>query len=182
MCFHRRTLFTCNHHAWGALTEPCDVEKAFERGERDKGCDVRWSHGFETVRVQMKCAECAMTQAAQEYRFGVVKEQIKVLNEYLQMIKGIEENEGQEGNPDGKGEKKEEDAKGEGDDPMSSLDAFASSSSSSIDGDSEDTGDTSVNEGGCEGCDETMEEVRVDPDHRPLKLPQIVAERKARGI
>jgi hypothetical protein len=177
MCFHRRLVFTCSHHAWGGLTQPCVVEKAFDSSERDEGCGVRWSHGIDTVRIQTKCPACVRTQADDKYRFGVVKEQIKVLKEHLELIRGV----------DGDGEKekdveKEEDVKGEEDASLSSSSAASGSSSSdSVGGGSEDTGDTSLAEGGCEGWDETIEEVRVDPNHRPLKLPQIVAERMAKG-
>ncbi|AEO65462.1 uncharacterized protein THITE_27672, partial [Thermothielavioides terrestris NRRL 8126] len=81
MCFHRRVVFGCGHHAWQGLTRPCEREKAFNRGEVDTGCSVMWSHGFDTTRVQEDCAKCKDTKAGQEFRLGVVKEQIKALKE-----------------------------------------------------------------------------------------------------
>ncbi|KAK4142609.1 uncharacterized protein C8A04DRAFT_13066 [Dichotomopilus funicola] len=88
MCFHRRLVFTCSHHAWLNLTKACDTEASFERGNTDTGCSIRWSHGYDTIRVQDKCAKCAGTQQGDSYRFGVVKDQIQALKEHLKLIKG----------------------------------------------------------------------------------------------
>ncbi len=90
MCFHRRLVFSCNHHVWLGITRPCPVEESFDRGEIDTGCSVRWSHGFDTVRIQSECPKCLERQAGEQFRLGVIKDQIKVLKEHLRMIKGEE--------------------------------------------------------------------------------------------
>ncbi|KAK4127078.1 hypothetical protein N657DRAFT_687428 [Parathielavia appendiculata] len=188
MCFHGRLVFSCRHYAWLGVTQPCSVEKAFDRGETDTGCGVRWSHGFDTVRVQQQCAGCTQTRTKTEYRFGVVKERIKVLKGHLKLIKGVvvggqtkdEKGQGVDHvNEEKDGEKEESAHSAECDSPGEKSSAAASSGSSAAE--SENTGDTSL-EDGCGGFDEIMEEVRVDSKHRPLKLPRIVAEGTARKI
>ena len=141
MCFHRRLVFSCNHHAWLGITRPCPVEESFNRGEVDTGCSVRWSHGFDTIRIQSGCPKCLERQAGEQFRLGVVKDQIRVLKEHLGMIKGAEAIK---------------------DDDWLSLDSeredakLQDTSPSAV---TEDTDDTLVEE---VSSDETMEEVRVD--------------------
>ncbi|KAK4033999.1 hypothetical protein C8A01DRAFT_39517 [Parachaetomium inaequale] len=167
MCFHRRLVFACSHHAWLGLTRPCELEQSFDRGDVDTGCSARWSHGFDTVRMQAKCPRCTKTQEGHRFRFGIVKDQIAVLKEHLRLIKGASEIKEREWlHMDSA---VQDDAKSDGTEEEG---ADASSSG--------ETGDTSV-EGGVECLDEAMEEVRVDPKHETLRLPQIVAARTARA-
>ncbi len=144
MCFHRRIVFSCNHHVWLDITRPCPVEESFNRGEADTGCSVRWSHGFDTIRIQSSCVKCLERQAGEQFRLGAVKDQIKVLKEHLRRIKEVE------------------DIK---DDDWLSLDSEqenAKSDETSPSGVTEDTDDTLVEE---VSLDKTLEEVRVDPKH-----------------
>ncbi|KAK4103072.1 SNase-domain-containing protein [Parathielavia hyrcaniae] len=114
MCFHRRLVFSCSHHAWLGVTQPCSVEKAFDRGEADTGCGARWSHGFDTVRVQQQCAGCVQARAGAEYRFGVVREQLRVIREHLELIKGVTVGEqGEDGKGEGEAEKEKKDGERE---------------------------------------------------------------------
>ncbi|KAK4240670.1 hypothetical protein C8A03DRAFT_31160, partial [Achaetomium macrosporum] len=91
MCFHKRLLFGCSHYEWLGLTRPCELEESYNRGEVQVGCSVKWSHGFDTIRIEDKCPECAEKGANDNYRLGVLKEQIKVLKEHLRLIKGVPE-------------------------------------------------------------------------------------------
>ncbi|KAH6854622.1 hypothetical protein B0I37DRAFT_441600 [Chaetomium sp. MPI-CAGE-AT-0009] len=88
MCFHRRLVFDCSHHAWLGITQRCEVEEAFDRGEYNVGCSVRWSHGYGTIRIQLKCPRCTMQQKGDGSRLSLVKDQIKALKEQLKAIKG----------------------------------------------------------------------------------------------
>ncbi len=90
MCFHRRLVFSCNHHAWLGITRPCPVEESFNRGEIDMGCSVQWSHGFDTIRIQSGCPKCLERQTGEQFRLGLIKDQIKVLKDHLMTIKGEE--------------------------------------------------------------------------------------------
>ncbi|KAK3311140.1 uncharacterized protein B0T15DRAFT_520560 [Chaetomium strumarium] len=91
MCFHKRLLFGCSHYEWLSLTRACELEESYNRGEVQVGCSVRWSHGFDTVRVDEKCPKCAERDASDNYRLGVLKEQIKVLKEHLMLVNGVSE-------------------------------------------------------------------------------------------
>ncbi|KAL2175412.1 uncharacterized protein P884DRAFT_279217 [Thermothelomyces heterothallicus CBS 202.75] len=141
MCFHRRLVFGCAHHAWLGITRPCETEASFDRGETDTGCSVRWSHGYDTIRVRAKCRTCIKAQEGTSFRLGVVKEQLKVLKEHLALIKGEPLEAVQEEEEKEKGKGKNEEWLGE---QLGRL-------------------------------DEVMEEVRIDPKHRALKLPSIVS-------
>jgi hypothetical protein len=165
MCFHRRLVFACSHYAWLGLTRPCELEQSFDRGDVDTGCSAMWSHGFDTVRVQDNCARCTKAQKSHSYRFGIVKDQIAVLKEHLRMIKGASEIKEREWLHMDAAVQDDAESKSDG-----TEGADASSSG--------ETDDTSV-DGEVECLDEAMEEVRVDPKHFPLKLPQLVAGRVA---
>ncbi|KAK4131737.1 hypothetical protein BT67DRAFT_444524 [Trichocladium antarcticum] len=89
MCYHSRLVFGCSHHAWLGVSRPCELEKAFGRGEVNTGCSTKWSHGFDTTRIPQKCRRCVRSEARQGYRLSVVKNQIKALKEQLQMIRGV---------------------------------------------------------------------------------------------
>ncbi|KAJ4290128.1 putative endonuclease lcl3 [Collariella sp. IMI 366227] len=127
MCYHRRLLFACSHYAWLNLTRPCVVEKSFSRGKTDVGCAVKWSHGFDTIRVQKDCPKCAATREDDSFRLSVIKDQIQALKEQLRLIKCVEGLEGQTS---------EDDQNGEGED---SSEVFTS-----LAGKRENTGDTFV--------------------------------------
>ncbi|KAK4154648.1 hypothetical protein C8A00DRAFT_14222 [Chaetomidium leptoderma] len=157
MCFHKRLVFACSHHAWLGVTQPCELEEAFNRREVNTGCSVMWSHGYDTIRIQAKCPKCAKTQAGHGFRFGIVKDRIKVLKEHLELIKGLA------------GKKDKVDSKQEQDQDVQSDDTNEGNATSSLPGGTKDTGDASFDD----GC-ETMEEVRVDPKHWPLKLGRLV--------
>ncbi|AEO54444.1 hypothetical protein MYCTH_2089049 [Thermothelomyces thermophilus ATCC 42464] len=141
MCFHRRLVFGCAHHAWLGITRPCETEASFDRGETDTGCGVRWSHGYDTIRVRAKCRTCIKAQEGTSFRLGIVKEQLKALREHLTLIKGESLETVREEEEKEKGKEKNEEWLGE---QLGRL-------------------------------DEVMEEVRIDPKHRALKLPSIVS-------
>ena len=153
MCFHSRLVFGCNHHAWLGISRSCDLEKSFDRGEVNTGCGVMWSHGFDTVRIEATCPRCAESQASQNFRLGVVKDQIRVLNERIKMIKGFSEITDEE---------------------RLNLDSEQGSDDAVTSVSTEDTGNTSLEDG---YLSEVLEEVRFDPKHFPLMLSQIVAGR-----
>ncbi|KAL2165941.1 hypothetical protein VTG60DRAFT_3583 [Thermothelomyces hinnuleus] len=190
MCFHRRLVFGCAHHAWLGITRPCETEASFDRGETDTGCSVRWSHGYDTIRVQAKCRTCIKAQEGTSFRLGIVKEQLKALKEHLALIKGepletVQEEEEKE-KEKGKGKEKnglDLDAapRDDGQSGVTKGKGANASPSSSPSCDSDDIVATLLGEewlGGQLGrLDEVMEEVRVDPKHRTLKLPSIVAAR-----
>ncbi|KAK4243242.1 hypothetical protein C7999DRAFT_44910 [Corynascus novoguineensis] len=165
MCFHRRLVFDCAHHAWLGVTRPCELEASFYRGEVDTGCRVRWSHGYDTIRIKTKCRKCIQVQEKTSFRFGIVKGRLKVLKERLALIKGEPLKSVEEAcsamRDDGRSDIAKEEPAG------------ASSWPSSSHGIGETT-NTSLAEMWCEeqsGClEETMEEVRVDPKHRTLEL------------
>jgi hypothetical protein len=91
MCFHKRLLFGCSHYEWLGLTRACELEESYNRGEVHVGCSVRWSHGFDTVRIEEKCPKCAEKDASDNHRLAVLKEKIKVLKENLRLVKGVSE-------------------------------------------------------------------------------------------
>lgn len=171
MCFHRRLVYTCSHHVWLQITRPCAAEESFDRGEADTGCGVRWSHGFDTVRVQIPCPACVAQHTAHTSRLGAVKDQIKALKEQLKTIKGPEAVKGdawlggEEGGSEGQGV------------AAAVVAVDETGSDEAVLSGSEQTDETLIEEE--EGClDESMEEVRVDPKHWPFKLPLVIAERR----
>lgn len=184
MCFHRRLVFGCAHYAWLGITQPCKIEAAFDRGETDTGCDVKWSHGYDTIRVQTKCLACIQAQEGTNFRLGIVKEQLKVLKEHLALIKGEQLGSVQ------KAKEEEKDGCGLDAEPRNdgqsaaTKETGANATPASPPGSSGENAATPLEEGWLEEhvnlLDEIMEEVRVDPKHRSLKLPSIVAARKYR--
>ncbi|KAK0730814.1 hypothetical protein B0H67DRAFT_445715, partial [Lasiosphaeris hirsuta] len=81
MCHHGRTLFSCGHSEWKGLNNMCHLEEAFERGERDEGCSEMWSHGFNTIRVDVLCEPCTLAKEMIDHRFQAIKQRIKALRE-----------------------------------------------------------------------------------------------------
>lgn len=160
MCFHKRLVFSCNHHAWLNLTRPCALEESFNRGEVDTGCGVKWSHGFDTVSIQASCRECARVQASHKTRLSEAKDRIKALKAKLKTIKEVGEAKDEETPTLDQDSKQEE----------------AVSQPSTSTGEGEDTEDSSW-EDAC--LDENMEEVRVDPKHQSFHLPERIARRAA---
>jgi hypothetical protein len=168
MCFHRRLVFSCSHYAWLGVTQPCAVEESFNNHVIDTGCSVRWSHGHDTIRTQAKCPKCADAEESHNFRFGIVKDQIKVLKEHLKLIKGTTKIKDEEWlNKDS--EQPEPDEPKDGD----------ATDTSSLPVTPEESGAVSFDEGCGAGLEETREEVSADYKHRPLKLPAIVAARMA---
>ncbi|KAL2159323.1 hypothetical protein VTH06DRAFT_2758 [Thermothelomyces fergusii] len=188
MCFHRRLVFGCAHHAWLGVTRPCKAEMSFDSGESDTGCSVRWSHGYDTIRVQVQCLACVRAREGTNFRFGIVKEQLRVLREHLELIKGgplesVQEKK-EEGGEQEEGNAPAPDAELRGDgqsDVTKKKGADASSPSSPPPCDSDGIVAALLGEEWLVEqlgrLDEVMEEVRVDPKHRTLKLPSIVAAR-----
>jgi hypothetical protein len=166
MCFHHRLVFSCSHHAWLGVTQPCAVEESFNNYVIDTGCNVRWSHGYDTIRTQAKCRKCSNTEKGHSFRFGIVKDQIKVLKEHLKLIKGAAKIKDEEWlNMDSK--KAQPDGTKDGD----------ATAASSLPVTPEEPGATSVDGGSGADLCEIKEEVSADPKHWPLKLPKIVAAR-----
>ncbi|KAL2129850.1 hypothetical protein VTI74DRAFT_7216 [Chaetomium olivicolor] len=157
MCYHRRLLFACAHYAWLNLTRACAVEASFCRGEADVGCAVKWSHGFDTIRVQRHCPRCVAARTDDDFRLGVVKEQIQVLKEQLRLIKEVAALEAAREDVDGAEEKRDEKTDARGDEKEGSLCEAVTSSAGR-------TRDTSVVGEGCpeKGSDpaQFLEEVR----------------------
>ncbi|KAK3903244.1 hypothetical protein C8A05DRAFT_14784 [Staphylotrichum tortipilum] len=171
MCFHKRLVFACNHHAWLNLTRPCALEQSFNRGEVDTGCDFKWSHGFDTISIQGSCSKCARVQASHKTRLSKAKEKIKALKAKLKTIQDVAETKDEEiPNQDSK----QEEAGSQPDGTAVASEGAGSSFTSA--GGGEDTEASSWEEG---SLDETMEEVRVDPKHWPFHLAQRVAKRVA---
>ncbi|KAL2024170.1 hypothetical protein VTK56DRAFT_9326 [Thermocarpiscus australiensis] len=169
MCFHKRLIFGCGHYAWLGISRPCEVEQSFNRGEVDTGCNAMWSHGYDAIRVQKDCPRCAKLKKRQELRLGVVKERLKAIKEQVKQIKGIPEVEDDEKmSPDSEA--------GSHSDNTAEDDASRCASSPVK---TDDTGNTSLEE--LDHANESMDEVRFDPKRRPLKLPQMVGEQKAKG-
>lgn len=169
MCFHRRLVYTCSHHVWLQITRPCAAEESFHRGEADTGCCVRWSHGFDTVRVQIPCPACVAQQTVHTSRLGAVKDQIRALKEQLKTMKGPEAVKGDEwlggeGGLEGRGV------------AAAVVVANETGNDEAVLSGSEQTDEPLIEEEGC--LDATMEEVRVDPKHWPFKLPFVIAERR----
>jgi hypothetical protein len=168
MCFHRRLVFSCSHHAWLGVTQPCAIEESFNNHVIDTGCSVRWSHGYDTIRTQAKCPKCANTEEGYSFRFGIVKDQIKVLKEHLKLIKGTAKIKDEEWlNKDS--EEAEPGGPKDGD----------TAAASSLPVIPEEPGAKSF-DGGCgAGLEEIRQGVSADYKHWPLKLPAIVAARMA---
>ncbi|KAL2119005.1 hypothetical protein VTJ04DRAFT_5964 [Mycothermus thermophilus] len=93
MCYHRRLVFTCMHYAWqaGPPTQPCERERAFQNGEVETGCDERWSHGYDTVRVRSPCEACEKQKAEDARRVAAVKEKIREVRVEIERVKAREE-------------------------------------------------------------------------------------------
>jgi hypothetical protein len=83
MCYHRRTVYACNHFAWGDVFNPCETEKKFDGGEANVGCSRMWSHGMCTNKVKTMCKDCAKDKTEIATKLGAVKEAIKKLRENL---------------------------------------------------------------------------------------------------
>lgn len=172
MCFHRRVLFRCNHFVWLGISRSCDTEKEFKRGKTDVGCTVMWSHGFDTVRVQLKCPSCTAAEERDGFKLEVLKDRISVLKEYLQRIKGLPEVTEEEWlNPETEPGPTSEDT---------ADDAAAESRSGSSEepGETADTGNTSIADDEAKDSAPTRQ-TEVDPRHRPFRLPQRIVERMA---
>lgn len=178
MCFHRRLVFSCSHHAWLSLTKRCETEESFERGDIDTGCSIRWSHGYDTVRVQDKCTKCAGTQQGDSYRFGVVKDQIQALKEHLKLIKGdrqIKEEAWLNGDVSSARPGEQDGDDGGGEKGQDAGDSLYSSSSPGETG--RLSGGTMVGEEVGDVMEFRDEKVRPDPKHWPMKLPSFAATR-----
>ncbi len=136
--------------------QPCSAEEDFQSGKTSTGCNQMWSHGYDTFRVQHKCHKCVDELAIRQFRFGVVKDQLKVLKEHLELIKG-------------------QPATNDDDAKHNKQDAQSEEQDTSLTEATDDGDDTLVYQ---DSVSESMEEVRVDPKHRPFRLPQVVIARR----
>ncbi len=169
MCFHKRLVFACNHHAWLNLKRPCALEESFNRGEVDMGCTVKWSHGFDTISIQACCRKCIRVQASHKNRLSEAKEKIKALKAKLKTIKEVAEAKDEE-TPD------QDLTQEPGTQPGGTAEGSEEAVPSTPAGGGEDTEDSSWEDG---SLDETMEEVRVDPKHHVFHLPLRIAKQAA---
>lgn len=154
MCYHRRLIFGCNHHAWLEITKPCEVEEAFNSGQADTGCDRQWSHPFHVIRIQSKCGQCVKRQKGDNFQLGTVKDRIKAIKERLERIKGKKE--------------------------LPSIDTVLQESESGAKEGADDT--SSLLEEMADTSDKEYRAVEEDPKHWPLKLPSIIAERETKEV
>lgn len=160
MCVHRRLVFDCVHQAWLGISQLCEVQQAYSRDRTNMACSERWTHGFDTVRIQSKCPRCIKRQNGDRSKLNAVKDQIKALKEQLKLIKGdtkIKEEEWL--NMDSVLEKDRKGTTTEEDD--------TSSSSLEVTPDSSEDGSR------------PRREVENNPEHRPFGLSLKIAERTA---
>ncbi|GAB1311417.1 putative endonuclease lcl3 [Madurella fahalii] len=171
MCFHRRLIFGCSHFVWLGILEPCENEKAFQRGGLDVSCDVMWSHGYGTIRVPQKCPKCMTVITIDKSRLGEIKSRIKTLKNKLDYIKGIEVAK------DGEWLNLKTDS---GTNSGSTIEDGTAASCSLLK-ETTDTRDTSIDDGWDKSNSAVHSEATyVDPKLRPFKLLERIAERMAK--
>jgi hypothetical protein len=117
------------------------------------------SHGLDTIRIQRKCANCIAVRDLDKFKFGVVWDRIAALKDAVAYLRGTEtvEEQGQE------------------DEACTTTDPGSDSDSTVL----EDTASS------CSSWPQTTagahesakREILFDDKHRPLMLPQLVAER-----
>ncbi|KXX78287.1 hypothetical protein MMYC01_206497 [Madurella mycetomatis] len=177
MCFHRRLVLGCNHFVWLGILQPCEVEKAFQRGGLDLSCDVMWSHGYGTIRISEKCLRCTTIMTNDKSRFWELKGRIKALKEKLDSIKGaLDVKEGEWLNPET--------------DPGTNSDRMTEDGTAASCSSPEETAvprDTSFQDGSVENSEsmedmEDLEMIYVDRKLRPFKLPVYILERMAKEV
>ncbi|KAK0656826.1 hypothetical protein B0T16DRAFT_46851 [Cercophora newfieldiana] len=83
MCFHRRTLYQCNHFTWGKIYKACEVEKKFNAGEANEGCSQMWSHIFCTRAVEVDCEKCIKETKEIRNKISQAKDALRKLRETL---------------------------------------------------------------------------------------------------
>lgn len=58
MCTYARTVYGCDHQAWGRKTKPCTIGQDYLDGVVPSDCAYRKPHGLRSVRVAGPCDRC----------------------------------------------------------------------------------------------------------------------------
>ncbi|KAK1758249.1 hypothetical protein QBC47DRAFT_374069 [Echria macrotheca] len=83
MCHHARMIWSCGHSTWLGVFRVCSAEIEFEKGWRNEGCSVMWSHSRATYRSPKRCQKCLSKQAKTAMCVAELKERLRVLRENL---------------------------------------------------------------------------------------------------
>ncbi|RDA93108.1 hypothetical protein CP533_4109 [Ophiocordyceps camponoti-saundersi (nom. inval.)] len=59
MCTYARTVFQCQHQAWGRLLKLCRVAEEQQAGSLPGSCALRMPHGLHSRRVPRQCDKCS---------------------------------------------------------------------------------------------------------------------------
>ncbi|RCI15585.1 hypothetical protein L249_3350 [Ophiocordyceps polyrhachis-furcata BCC 54312] len=59
MCTYARTVFQCQHQAWGRLLKLCPVAREQQAGSLPGSCALRMPHGLHSRRVPRQCDKCS---------------------------------------------------------------------------------------------------------------------------
>ena len=82
MCYRRRTIFQCNHIAWGGVAKACEAEKAFKirsNAATSPACGQIWPHALCSRRVPVECGRCLSMRKKTDAMLSELKRRIEAL-------------------------------------------------------------------------------------------------------
>ncbi|CZS89424.1 uncharacterized protein RAG0_00838 [Rhynchosporium agropyri] len=86
MCYHKRTVYSCQHNGWGPQVRSCNLQKAFLDGTFSAECEMMSAHPMHSLKVHTTCQTCAKKQKKTSKTLSRLRSELMEMKEKMARV------------------------------------------------------------------------------------------------